>query len=202
MTRISRATLLVGAVLLAGATLAASPVAGVPQWHTLDVTQAMDAIGLAPGMIVGEAGAGDGYFTFPMIQRVGPNGAVYANDIDERALARLRSRSEREGVRNVHTVVGHTDDPLFPRADLEMVIVVHALHDFSKPVEWMVNLKKYLRPGGTLAVIDIDPDRGGDRHFLSRGRILQYASQAGYDVVKAVDDPVNHVFIVLRPKAA
>ncbi len=211
MTPISRRTALFSAVLLAAASFAVHPVAGARpwdpasagfQWHTLDVGQAMDAIGLAPGMIVGEAGAGDGYFTFPMIQRIGPGGAIYANDIDERALGRLHARSEREGYHNIHTVVGQTDDPLFPRTDLEMVVVVHALHDFSRPVEWMVNLKKYLRPGGTLAVIDIDPARGGDRHFLQRGRILQYASQAGYDVVKAVDDRGNHLFIVLRPKAA
>ncbi len=100
------------------------------QW-SLDVEKAMDAIGVIPGMIVGEAGAGDGYFTFPLLGRVGARGVVYANDIDRLALARLRARGEREGYLNVHTVVGVVDDPLFPRRDLDMVVVVHALHDFS-----------------------------------------------------------------------
>jgi ubiquinone/menaquinone biosynthesis C-methylase UbiE len=190
-------------VLVVGATLVAGPLTracGGAQWRTLDPEKAMDAIGLAPGMIIGEAGAGGGYFTFPMIRRIGAGGAIYANDIDERALAQLRSRAEREGHTNIHTVVGRTDDPLFPRKDLEMVVVVHALHDFDKPVEWMVNLKKYLRPGGTLAVIDIDPERNHDRHFWPRARILEYASQAGYDLVKIVDDPVEHMFVILKPR--
>jgi len=186
--------LLAVAASLAGCSTAAA------QW-SLDVEKAMDAIGVAPGMIVGEAGAGDGYFTFPLLHRLGVKGAVYANDIDGRALARLRSRAAREGDTNVFTVVGEVDDPLFPRTDLHMVVVVHAFHEFTRPVEWMVNTRKYLRPGGTLAIVDIDPERGRDRnHFWPRDRILGYAKQAGYDLVKIADDGGEHMFIVLRPQ--
>ena len=119
----------------------------------------MDAAGVAPGMIVGEAGAGDGYFTLPMARRVGPSGAVYANDISKRQLESLAASARRDGVANVHVVEGAVDDPMFPRQDLELVVVVHAFHDFSQPVEWLVNLKKYLRPGGSVAIIDVDPTR-------------------------------------------
>jgi ubiquinone/menaquinone biosynthesis C-methylase UbiE len=187
------------AALLALALTVAQPLTGCAQW-SLDVGKAMDAIGVAPGMVVGEAGAGDGYFTFPLLDRVGTKGAVYANDINRRALARLSARADRERYSNVHTVVGEVDDPLFPRKDLDMVVVVHALHDFSQPVEWMVNLKKYLRPGGTLAIVDIDPDRSHASHFWSRERILGYAKEAGYEMVKAADDGGEHLFIVLRPR--
>jgi len=81
---------------------------------TLDVEAAMDAIGLQPGMVVGEAGAGDGYFTLPMAKRVGKAGAVYANDISRRALSSLEARARDDGLANVRTVVGEVDDPLFP----------------------------------------------------------------------------------------
>ncbi len=188
------------AALLALALTVAQPLAGCAQW-SLDVQKALDAIGAEPGMVVGEAGAGDGYFTFPLLDRVGARGVVYANDISSRALARLRSRAERDGRPNVQTVLGQVDDALFPRKDLDMVVVVHALHDFSRPVEWMVNLKKYLRPGGTLAVVDVDPERSHSGHFWSRDRILGYAKEAGYDVVKNIGDGVEHLFIVLRPRA-
>ncbi len=170
------------------------------QWH-LDVEKAMDAIGVAPGMIVGEAGAGDGYFTFPLLARVGGKGAVYANDIDRSALARLRDRGEREGHSNVYTVVGDVDDALFPRKDLDMVVIVHALHDFSQPVAWMVNVKKYMRPGATLAIVEVDPERGNhDNHFWPRDRIVGYAREAGFDVVRITDDGDRHMFIVVRPR--
>jgi ubiquinone/menaquinone biosynthesis C-methylase UbiE len=169
----------------------------------LDIERAMDAAGVAPGMVVGEAGAGDGYFTLPMARRVGPAGAVYANDISRRQLDSLAANARRDGLTNVHVVEGAVDDPLFPRKDLELVVVVHAFHDFSQPVEWLVNLKKYLRPGGVVAIVDVDPSQGDrDRHFWPRERILEYAAGAGYEKSKLVDDISRHLIIVLKPRAA
>jgi len=167
------------------------------QWR-LDVERAMDAVGLAPGMVVGEAGAGDGYFTIPMGRRVGPTGAVYANDISRRVLRSLAQRAARQGLANVQTVVGEVDDPLFPRRDLELVVLVHAFHDFARPVQWLVNLKKYLRPGGTVAIIDRDPAQGTDSHFLPRQRIEQYASEAGYELARAAADIRGYLVLVFR----
>ena len=161
----------------------------------------MDAAGVAPGMIVGEAGAGDGYFTLPMARRVGAGGAVYANDISQRALTSLAANAGREQLPNVHTVEGTVDDPLFPRKDLELVVVVHAFHDFSRPVDWLVNLKKYLRPDGAVVIIDIDPAQGSrDNHFWPRERILGYAATAGFEKAKLVDDVSKHLIIVLKPR--
>jgi ubiquinone/menaquinone biosynthesis C-methylase UbiE len=142
--------------------------------------QVMDAIGLRSGMVIGEAGAGDGYFTFKMIERVGERGAIYANDILKRELNRLERRSKREGIENIHTVLGEVADPLFPRNDLEMVVMVHAFHDFEKPVEWLENLKRYLKPGATVVVIDRDPAKTGGSHTLPKEKILSYTKQAGY----------------------
>ena len=167
----------------------------------LDIERAMDAAGVAPGMTVGEAGAGDGYFTLPMARRVGSEGAVYANDISKRALTSLAANAKREQLANVHTVEGAVDDPLFPRKDLDLIVVVHAFHDFSRPVEWLVNAKKYLKPGGAVAIIDIDPSQGSrNSHFWPRERILEYATSAGFEKTKLVDDISKHLIIVLRPR--
>ena len=143
-------------------------------WN-LDIERAMDVVGVAPGMVVGEAGAGDGYFTLPMARRVGSAGAVYANDISGRALDRLESNARREGLANIQVVAGVVDDPRFPRQDLELVVIVHAFHDFSQPVEWLRNVRRYLRSGATVAIIDRDPAQGGDHHFWPRDRIIGYA---------------------------
>jgi ubiquinone/menaquinone biosynthesis C-methylase UbiE len=196
------ASLLAGAALGSGVYSAVVPrLAALASWN-LDIDRAMDAAGVAPGMIVGEAGAGDGYFTLPMARRVGPSGAVYANDISRRQLDSLAANARRDSLANIHVVEGGVDDPLFPRQDLELVVVVHAFHDFSKPVEWLVNLKKYLRPGATVAIIDCDPTRGRkDSHFWPRERILGYAASAGYEKTKVVDDISEHLIIVLKPRA-
>jgi ubiquinone/menaquinone biosynthesis C-methylase UbiE len=166
----------------------------------LDIDRAMDAAGVAPGMVVGEAGAGDGYFTLPMARRVGPAGAVYANDISRRALDRLASSARHEQLDNIHVVEGGVDDPRFPRRDLELVVVVHAFHDFTQPVEWLRNARGYLRPGAAVAIIDRDPDQGAERHFWPRDRILRYAEEAGFEPAKIVDGISRHLIIVLKPR--
>jgi ubiquinone/menaquinone biosynthesis C-methylase UbiE len=167
----------------------------------LDIERAMDAAGVAPGMIVGEAGAGDGYFTLPMARRVGSEGAVYANDVSQRALDSLAANARREQLANIHTVEGGIDDPRFPRQDLELVVIVHAFHDFSRPVEWLMNAKKYLRPDGAVVIIDVDPAQGRrDNHFWPRERILGYAAAAGFEKTKLVDDISKHLIIVLKPR--
>ena len=166
----------------------------------LDIERAMDVVGVAPGMVVGEAGAGDGYFTLPMARRVGATGTVYANDISRRELERLASNASREQLENIHIVEGDTDDPRFPRRDLELVVIVHAFHDFSQPVEWLRNVKKYLRPGATVAIIDRDPSQGAEGHFWPRERILGYAADAGFEMTKLVDGISRHLIIVIKPR--
>jgi len=173
------------------------PPTGAFQWN-LDIDRAMDAIGLTTGMIVGEAGAGDGYFTLPMARRVGAAGAILANDINTGSLASLERRAKSEHLANIQTVVAAVDDPLFPRRDLQLVVVVHAFHDFSQPVQWLINLKKYLRPGASLAIIDRDPAQGAESHFWTKERIVGHASEAGYVLVKTVDDISAHLILVFK----
>jgi ubiquinone/menaquinone biosynthesis C-methylase UbiE len=192
--------LVVGAVGMAGAGRGWAPRAAPAASWNLDIDKAMDAVGVAPGMIVGEAGAGDGYFTLPMARRVGAAGAVYANDISRRALDSLAGNAQREHLGNVHVVEGTVDDPMFPRRDLQLVVLVHAFHDFERPVEWLVNVRKYLAPGAAVAIIDLDPDQGASSHFWPRQRILGHAATAGFEVSKLVDDISKHLIIVLKPR--
>jgi ubiquinone/menaquinone biosynthesis C-methylase UbiE len=193
------AAVLIGSAAATGYGGRALSVLRAASWN-LDIERAMDAVGVAPGMVVGEAGAGDGYFTLPMARRVGAEGAVYANDISRRALDRLESNARRERIANIHVVEGEVDDPRFPRRDLELVVVVHAFHDFSQPVEWLRNVKKYLRPGAAVAIIDRDPGQGAEGHFWTRERILGYAASAGFGLVKVVDGISRHLIIVITPQ--
>jgi ubiquinone/menaquinone biosynthesis C-methylase UbiE len=191
--------LLVGGVAASGYAGRALSALRALSWN-LDIERAMDVVGVAPGMVVGEAGAGDGYFTLPMARRVGAAGTVYANDISRRALDRLASNAKRDRLDNVHIVEGGPDDPKFPRSDLELIVIVHAFHDFDQPVEWLRNARQYLRPGAAVAIIDCDPSQGAERHFWPRERILGYAESAGFEMTKLVDDISQHLIIVLKPR--
>ena len=64
-----------------------------------------------------------------------------------------------------------------------------------------MNLKAYLRPDATVAIIDLDPAQGAEPHFWPRDRIERHAAEAGYELTKAVDDIFSHLILVFRPKA-
>ncbi|NIM91573.1 MAG: methyltransferase domain-containing protein [Candidatus Aminicenantes bacterium] len=146
----------------------------------------MDAIGVKPGMVIGEGGAGEGYFTFKLSRRVGETGRVYANDIVERVLGVIERRCEREGIANITTILGEVDDPLFPEGELDMVIMVVAFHDFEEPVAWLENVKPSMKPESTLVIIERDPDKSGRgwNHFISKEEILNTVEKADYKLVK------------------
>ena len=192
--------LVAGGAALSGYGSRAAAALQADAWH-LDIERTMDIAGIAPGMVVGEAGAGDGYFTLPMARRVGPAGAVYANDISRRELDKLQAEARRGRLDNVHIVEGDIDDPRFPRRDLELIVVVHAFHDFSRPVEWLRNATQYLRPGAAIAIIDRDPAQGGGSHFWPRERILRYAGEADLVPVTVVDTVSRHLIVIIRPRA-
>ncbi len=133
---------------------------------------AMDALGIEPGSVVADVGAGPGPYTFPLAERVGPEGKVYAVDIDEDDLAKIRSRAERDGVAQLETILGATDDPRLPAAALDVVLVINADHEFREYDEMLQAFHQALKPGGRLAIIDAKTDAGEARsRYHSRHRI-------------------------------
>jgi ubiquinone/menaquinone biosynthesis C-methylase UbiE len=162
----------------------------------------MDAVGLRPGMVVGEVGAGHGYFTFWLARRVGPEGKIYANDISPSALSAIRKRCQDEGITHVETILGEVEDPLFPAGDLDMVFIVNAFHDLAKPDELMDNLLPSLKPGATVVIMDRDPEKFRDPvgHFLTKEEILAKISASQFVLDRMEAFLPQHNLYILRPK--
>ncbi len=168
------------------------------------------AIGVQPGMTIGEIGAGRGRYTVLLANEVGPEGKVYANDIDESSLAYLRGRCRRLNISNVETVVGESEDPLFPYHSLDMALMVLVYHMIENPDNLLTNLKKSLRPGSKLVILDprdeeidrefgIDRSKPGIKPPTITERIKKSAYTAGYELVK-VDTILPHDYIfILEP---
>jgi len=165
----------------------------------LQPERVLDAVGIRPGMVVGEAGAGRGYFTFKLARRVGASGKVYANDIDRAALDHVRQVCRDDNIGNVETVVGEVEDPLFPVTGLEVVVMVYALHDFARPAAFLESLKKYLKPGGSVVILDQDPDISGDHHFLTRERLVALFAESGYELARDERFLEKDLLLVFRP---
>ncbi|MDD8025143.1 MAG: class I SAM-dependent methyltransferase [Acidobacteriota bacterium] len=147
----------------------------------------MDAIGLRPGMVVGEVGAGRGRYTIHLAARVGATGRVYANDIDESELGALRERCRRDKIANIETIVGRVDDPRFPKASLDLVFMVLTYHHLAEPVALLKNLIPSLKPGATVVVVDPDPAKDLGRpasEYTSREKIEREAAAAGFEIAR------------------
>jgi ubiquinone/menaquinone biosynthesis C-methylase UbiE len=139
-----------------------------------------EAAGITPGMIIGEGGAGSGYLTFYLVERTGPEGKVYANDISKGSLRNLAARCRTAGVTNIETVQGEIDDPLFPVDNLDRVVMLRALHDFTEKVAWLRNLKKYMKPDALLIIFEEE-----DYHTdMSEEKITEIADAAGFTLLE------------------
>ena len=156
------------------------------------------AVGVEPGMTLGEIGAGRGYFTVKLARAVGSTGRVLANDIDSGALASLENRCRKEDLNNVETVLGEYTDPLLPDRALDMVFMVYSFHDIDEQVALLENLAPSLRPGATVVVLDEDAEVTGDDHFLATGAIVRLFREAGYERVPVEDFLERNVLLVFR----
>ena len=162
----------------------------------------MEVTGVKPGMVIGEIGAGRGYFTFWLSRGVGEKGKVYANDIDRSALASIERTCAEEKITNIETVLGTVDDPLFPRASLDMVFIVNAFHDLARPVELLANLLPGLKPDATVVIMDRDSARASDTsgHFMTRTEVEETIGRSVFELVKVEDFLRDHNLYILKAR--
>lgn len=128
-------------------------------WQKPD--QIMDALGIADGSTVADLGAGAGWFTIRLARRVGPNGLVYAEDIQPQMIEAIERRKDRERLRNVKTILGTATDPRLPPGRLDAVLIVDAFHEMEDPVQLLRNLARSLTPRGRIGIVDFKNDGGG-----------------------------------------
>ena len=147
----------------------------------------MDLAQIAPGMTVADIGAGEGYYTVRLAERVGTKGRVLAQDIDQDALRRLGSRVEEERLDNVGIKLGAEDDPRLPENSFDRIFLVHMYHEVTEPYAFLWRLRPALREGGQVIVVDVD--RPSDQHGL-RPQLLFCEFQAvGFKLVEFVRKP-------------
>ena len=114
----------------------------------------MDHLGIAEGTVVADLGAGGGWFTIRLARRVQPTGRVYAQDIQPEMIGSIERRVAREGLNTiVTTVLGTASDPKLP-GPVDVVLIVDAYHEMSDPVALLRNVRRYLRPGGRVGILE------------------------------------------------
>ena len=172
-----------------------------------NVEGALKAIGLKPGMTVAEVGAGTGYVALRMARRVGPDGKVYANDVQPEMLALLRHNAAKAGLTNVVPVLGLANDPKLPLGQIDLIMLVDVYHEFSQPQEMLHGIRTALKPGGRLIQLEyrqedpsvpILPD-----HKMTIAGARTEVEAEGFKLESVIETlPRQHILIYTKAAAA
>jgi predicted methyltransferase len=170
-------------------------------WQKPD--QIMDAVNVADASTVADVGAGAGWFTIRLAERVGPKGHVYAQDLQRLMLDAIKRRVQREGLQNVETRLALGTDPNLPAKALDAILMVDAYQEVQNRVVYLRNLAKALKPTGRIGIVNWKPGRGGPgpeepNQRVERSVVEADAKAAGLRVL-AHEDLRYQYLLVLAP---
>ena len=188
------------------------------EWEKRDAwqrpTEVMDNLGIRAGSVVADVGAGGGYFTFHLASRVGPHGKVYAQDVLESQLEKIRERAKREGLSQIETILGNQSDPRLPPGALDAILLVLTYHEMENYDAMLVGMARALKPAGLLAVIDPQGEPNQSRssyakeHKMSKELVLQDVARHGLRLVReangfvSADDNSRLFFLIFEKPTA
>jgi len=158
-----------------------------------EAEEIMKAAGLEPGMTVADIGAGEGYYTMRLAEKVGARGRVLAQDIDQDAIDRLAARVNRESLDNVSIKLGAPDDPRLPENSFDRIFLVHMYHEVREPYAFLSRLRPALLdkngPNGAGEVIVVDVNRDFAQHGIPPKQLFCEFEAVGYELVGFMERP-------------
>lgn len=116
--------------------------------------QALDTLEIKPDSVVADVGAGVGYYTWRIAERVGPKGIVYGEDIQQAMLEGLAKTVGAHRLTNVRPVLGNVADPRLPQNAIDLVLLVDVYHEFSEPEKMLDHIRDSLKRGGRLVLLE------------------------------------------------
>jgi glutathione peroxidase-family protein/ubiquinone/menaquinone biosynthesis C-methylase UbiE len=155
-------------------------------------------LGLKPGMNVADIGSGNGFHTLQMAKAIAPDGTAYAVDIQPEMLKMLLGRAAEESVTNVKTIENTFWNAMLPENTIDLALLADVYHEFSHPEEMLASIRKSLRPGGRLVLVEFrteDPDVPiKELHKMSKEQILREVPPNGFKLVQSFDGlPWQHL---------
>jgi len=152
-------------------------------------------LGLKSGATAADVGCGDGFYTIPLAHSLGPSGRVYAEDISDGQLEKLKQRLAEDGLNNVEIIKGSVDDPKLPAAAVDGVLIGNAYHEMTAHEAMLNHVISSMRPGGVLVVMD---GMWNDHESRSREEQVKFhelapaiarseVEKAGFEIVEVRD---------------
>lgn len=175
---------------------------GRDSWQQPD--EVIEALALAAGDQVADLGAGSGYFTFRLARAVGPEGKVYAVDIDPDMVALLKEQAREEGHANVEVIRADPGDPHLPLAALDLVFACNVYHHLEDRSAYFARLARHLKPGGRVAVIDFTGEGWFGwltGHATPPEVVAREMEEAGYVLSRRLEFLPRQIFLLFERAA-
>jgi ubiquinone/menaquinone biosynthesis C-methylase UbiE len=165
--------------------------------------EAIKALQINEGESIADVGAGSGYSTVLLARAVGERGRVYATDIQPEMLQLIKGKVAREQLSNVEVILGSEDDPRLPAGALDLILMVDVYHELARPQAMLRALKRVLRPGGRLVLIEFRKESRDvpirEEHKMSVAEARAELEGEGYKFDSVIDVlPWQHI-LVFRP---
>ena len=160
-------------------------------------------LNLKPGMLIGDVGAGTGFYSIRIAKVIAPTGIVYANDIQPGMLARLRAHAAAQHVTNVVPILGTESDPKLPRARLDLVLLVDVYHEFSHPQQMLDRISDSLKSTGELVLLEYRKEDPSipirPEHKMSLAEVKAEVIPEGFVFEKAIESlPRQHMIFFCK----
>lgn len=191
----------------------------IPKWEGRFETESREiyrererivaAVGVRPGDVVADIGAGTGLFTVLFARAVGPGGKVIAGDIIPEFLTHIAARARQEGLTNVETVLGKEDSCELPPNSADVIFICDTYHHFEYPQSMLRSIRRALRPGGRLVIIDFERIEGVSSEWVlghvraGKEQVLQELRAGGFVPAESQPDAAylkENYLLVLVPR--
>ena len=135
---------------------------------------------LKPGMAAAEIGAGSGFLSRVIAQKVAPGGRVIATELDDKMVAYMNERAKAEGLTNLTAIKSDSSSSGLEPGSVDAIAIVNAYSFFDRPKEMLQSAVKALKPGGLLLIVDIpQTGSGADRAGVEAEDVIAAATAAG-----------------------
>ena len=172
----------------------------------LEIDEVVSRIGLRPGEIVADMGAGTGIFSVSLARAVGPTGTVLAVEVDPGFLPMIDQKALDGGVDNIQTVLGEFQDPRLPRRDVDVAFFHDVIHHIEGRQAYLQATAQYMGPGSRVVVVDYHGDRPGAPHsgqpemLITLAQVTDWMRVAGFDLTQEFDLFDDKFFVVFRKR--
>lgn len=165
----------------------------------LQVARVVEALQIKPGQRIADLGSGSGLFTRPLAKKVGPEGVVYAIDIDQALLDHVTKSAARARIANIVPILAAEDDPKLTEP-VDLIVIIDTLHHIKNQAAYLQGLKKYLRAGGRIAIIDFSKTwpTGHESMIYKLDDLEGWMKAAGFKRVAQHDFLDNNFFVVYQ----